>query len=111
MTEKPNLFSDIYRDLKAIGSAHLVPFIVNGKESKTDIKDEDGNVIYTALSAPEQQTIFESRLLPGRFNFTVATYSQFNSPETKPLKPAFLQRHCGRQHHDTGRGAQLLRLV
>lgn len=90
VTEKPNLFSDIYRDLKAIGSAHLVPFIVNGKESKTDIKDEEGNVIYTALSAPELQTIFESRLLPGRFNFTVATYSQFNSPETKPLKPAFL---------------------
>ncbi|MBS1629530.1 MAG: strawberry notch family protein [Bacteroidetes bacterium] len=91
VTEKPNLFSDIYRDLKAIGSADLVPFIVNGKESKTDIKDEDGNIIYSALTAPEQQTIFESRLLPGRFNFSVATYSQFNSPETKPLKPAFLQ--------------------
>lgn len=91
LTEKPNLFSDIYRDLKAIGSADLVPFIINGKESKTDIKDEDGNIIYTALTPPEQQTIFESRLLPGRFHFTVGTYSQFNSPETKPVKPAFLQ--------------------
>ncbi|MBS1616227.1 MAG: strawberry notch family protein [Bacteroidetes bacterium] len=91
LTEKPNLFSDIYRDLKAIGSSDLVPFIINGKESKTDIKDEEGAVIYSALTAPEQQTIFESRLLPGRFNFTVATYSQFNSPETKPLKPSFLE--------------------
>ncbi|MEO6830895.1 MAG: strawberry notch C-terminal domain-containing protein, partial [Chitinophagaceae bacterium] len=91
LTEKPNLFSDIYRDLKAIGSADLVPFIINGKESKTDIKDEDGNIIYSALTTPEQQTIFESRLLPGRFNFTVGTYSQFNSPETKPTKPSFLQ--------------------
>lgn len=91
LTEKPNLFSDIYRDLKAIGSSDLVPFIINGKESKTDIKDEEGNIIYSALTAPEQQTIFESRLLPGRFHFTVATYSQFNSPETKPVKPAFLE--------------------
>lgn len=90
ITEKPNLFSDIYRDLKAIGSAGLVPFIVNSKESKTDIKDEDGVVIYTALTPPEQQAIFESLTLPARFDFTVATYSQFNSPLSKPVKPGFL---------------------
>lgn len=90
LTEKPNLFSDIYRDLKAIGSTDLVPFIVNGKESKTDIKDEDGNVIYCALTAAEQQTIFDSRALPETFHFTVATYSQFSSPESKPQKPLFL---------------------
>jgi len=50
LTEKANLFSDIYRDLSAIGSGHLKPFIVNSRESKTDIKDEDGEVIYQ--SAP-----------------------------------------------------------
>ncbi|RYZ30068.1 MAG: hypothetical protein EOO10_04190, partial [Chitinophagaceae bacterium] len=43
LTEKANLFSDIYRDLSAIGSAHFKPLIINSKESKTDIKDEDGN--------------------------------------------------------------------
>jgi predicted RNA methylase len=90
LTEKANLFSDIYRDLSAIGSGHLKPFIVNGRESKTDIKDEDGNVIYQAPSYPEQQEIFTSRVVPSQYDFVVGTYSQFNSPEKKPEKPGFL---------------------
>ncbi|MCZ8354681.1 MAG: strawberry notch family protein [Cyclobacteriaceae bacterium] len=90
ITEKANLFSDIYRDLVAIGSAHLVPFIVNGRESKTDIKNEDGEIIYQALPAADQNRIFESKSIPKNFHFVVATYSQFNSPEKKPTKPIFL---------------------
>ncbi len=90
ITEKSNLFSDIYRDLSAIGSSHLVPFIVNGRESKTDIKDEDGNIIYQALPPTDQNRIFEGQRIPRNFHFVVATYSQFNSPEKKPTKPAFL---------------------
>jgi DNA modification methylase len=91
ITEKANLFSDIYRDLVAIGSAHLVPFIVNGRETKTDIKDEEGNIIYQALHASEQGKIFESQKIPAKFHFVVGTYSQFNSPERKPEKPNFLR--------------------
>jgi predicted RNA methylase len=90
LTEKANLFSDIYRDLSAIGSAHLKPFIVNNREPKTDIKDEDGNVIYTAPAPTEQQSIIENREVPAQYDFVVATYSQFNSPERKPQKPKFL---------------------
>lgn len=90
ITEKANLFSDIYRDLVAIGSEDLVPFIVNGRESKTDIKDEEGNVVHQALPASEQERIFTDQKVPRRYDFIVATYSQFNSPEKKPTKPAFL---------------------
>ncbi|QLH33460.1 MAG: strawberry notch family protein [Cyclobacteriaceae bacterium] len=90
ITEKANLFSDIYRDLVAIGSAHLVPFIVNSRESKTDIKNEDGEIVYQALPVADQSRIFESKRVPKNFHFTVATYSQFNSPDKKPTKPAFL---------------------
>lgn len=90
ITEKANLFSDIYRDLSAIGSAHLKPFIVNGREPKTDIKDEDGEVVYQALPAHQQQDIFITRKIPAEYDFVVATYSQFNSPEKKPEKPMFL---------------------
>jgi hypothetical protein len=90
LTEKANLFSDLYRDLHAIGSGHLKPFIVNARESKTDIKDEDGNVVYSALAPSEQQGIFQSGRLPANFDFVMATYSQFNSPEKKPEKPNFL---------------------
>jgi hypothetical protein len=90
LTEKSNLFSDIYRDLVAIGSGHLKPFIVNSRESKTDIKDEDGNVIYQAPAYPEQQEIITSRVVPSEYDFIAGTYSQFNSPEKKPEKPNFL---------------------
>lgn len=97
MTEKPNLFSDMYRDLAAIGSAELVPFIVNGKESKTNVKDEEGNIVYSAPEPGRQKTIFESKKLPAEFNYVMATYSQFNSPDKSPTKPAFLK--------EIGRGA------
>lgn len=90
ITEKANLFSDIYRDLVAIGSSNLVPFIVNGRESKTDIKDEDGEIVHQALPTNEQTRIFKDQKVPARFDFIVATYSQFNSPEKKPEKPLFL---------------------
>ncbi len=92
ITEKANLFSDIYRDLAAIGSAQLKPFIINGREPKTDIKDEDGNVIYQALAPSEQHIVFESNAIPANYDFVVGTYTQFNSPDKKPEKPNFLMQ-------------------
>jgi hypothetical protein len=89
ITEKPNLFSDIYRDLLAIGSGHLVPFIVNDKDSKTTVKDEQGNTLYEALPAHEQNRIFDDQHLPSAYDLILATYSQFAS--NKPTKKqAFL---------------------
>lgn len=90
LTEKANLFSDIHRDLTAIGSGMLVPFIVNGRESKTDVKDEDGEIVYQALPANEQERIMSQAKVPATFDYVVGTYSQFNSPEKKPTKPDFL---------------------
>jgi len=90
ITEKANLFSDIYRDLVAIGSGNLRPFIINGRESKTDIKDEDGTIVYQALGPSEQSSIFKTQRIPLGFDFAVATYSQFNSKEKKPEKPYYL---------------------
>ncbi len=90
LTEKANLFSDIYRDLIAIGSGHFRPFIVNGRESKTDIKDEDGEILFQALPPTEQNKIFKERKFPPQYDFVLSTYSQFNSPERKPEKPSFL---------------------
>lgn len=95
ITEKANLFSDLYRDLVAIGSSQLVPFIVNGKESKTDIKDEQGTVVYQALPPTEQSRVFQDKRVPKKFDFIIATYSQFNSPEKKPEKPSFLSALAG----------------
>jgi hypothetical protein len=91
ITEKPNLFSDIYRDLVAIGSERLVPFIVNGRESKTDIKDEEGKVVYQALHQEAQNSVFQELSLPSSFDFIVCTYSQLSGELKKPLKPNFLR--------------------
>ncbi|HMT73187.1 MAG TPA: strawberry notch C-terminal domain-containing protein, partial [Chitinophagaceae bacterium] len=74
-----------------IGSAHLKPLIINSREYKTDIKDEDGNVIYQAPPTTEQQSIISDRTIPAKYDFVLATYSQFNSPEKKPEKPNFLR--------------------
>jgi len=79
ITEKPNLFSDIYRDLVAIGSADLVPFIVNGREGKTQVKDEDGNVMYEAHEKSYQESCFADGYVPKECDYVMVTYSQFAS--------------------------------
>ncbi|MBN2729113.1 MAG: strawberry notch family protein [Bacteroidales bacterium] len=89
LSEKPNLFTDLYRDLSDIGSSALVPFIVNTKESKTNIKDKSGEIVYTAPEKPTQERIIKSREIPSSYNFVCATYSQFNQPK-KPAKQVFL---------------------
>jgi hypothetical protein len=89
ITEKPNLFSDLYRDLTAIGSAGLVPFIVNGREGKTQVKDEEGNAVYEPPEKQVQERIFASGKPPEGYDFVMATYSQFAS-ERPTVKQSFL---------------------
>ncbi|MFK5855763.1 MAG: strawberry notch family protein [Bacteroidota bacterium] len=91
LSEKPNLFSDMYRDLVDIGSEKLVPFIINGRESKTHVKNSEGEIVYEALPKSEQLPILESHKVPKEYDYFMATYSQFNSPKTKFIKPNFLQ--------------------
>lgn len=80
LTEKPNLFSDLYRDLAAIGAGHLRPFIVNGRSARSNIKDQMGKLIWQAPSRTEQSEVFDAGEIPARYQFIMATYSQFNSP-------------------------------
>ncbi|HAF27793.1 MAG TPA: hypothetical protein DCG75_01985 [Bacteroidales bacterium] len=94
LSEKPNLFTDLYRDLSDIGSSSLVPFIVNSKESKTNIMDKNGEVIYMAPEKPTQERIIKNQNVPGSYNFVCATYSQFNQPK-KPAKQQFLSAVSG----------------
>lgn len=85
LTEKVNLLSDLYRDLIAIGSGHLVPFIVNARDAKSNIKDPNGKIIYQAPSKGEQTEIFNSNDLEN-YDLVLATYSQFNSSGETPKK-------------------------
>jgi len=79
LTEKPNLFSDLYRDLLAIGSPHLRPLIVNSKEDISSVKDEDGKVVYTAPEPARQKAIIASQQVPSEYDYVMATYSQVNT--------------------------------
>jgi len=109
LTERVNLFSDIYRDLKAIESGHLHPFIVNSRDSlgKTNIKDENGKTIYKPPTKGVQQNILRSGELK-EYDIVLATYSQFNASE-KSLKQDFLKEVaknqiivCDESHNASG---------
>ena len=63
ITEKAQLFSDIYRDLRDIGSPDMVPYIFN-ESSEAKITDEEGNVIYRPLSKPKNADVLSSGMIP-----------------------------------------------
>lgn len=53
-TRKPDLFTDMYRDLKGIDFADINPFILN-TSSDARVKDKDGAVVFSPLSRQEQE--------------------------------------------------------
>lgn len=90
ITQKADLFSDIYRDLVDIGSGDLRPFIFNSataKDGKGIVVDANGNEIYKALSDEKTKLIcLQSNELPDGFDYVLATYSQFNSGDNVSRK-------------------------
>ncbi|WP_433991534.1 strawberry notch family protein [Kordia algicida OT-1] len=55
-TKSPNLFTDMYRDLKAINFENINPFIINNS-SDAQIKDAKGLVIFSPLGKVEQKAL------------------------------------------------------
>lgn len=80
LTEKANLFSDLYRDMVDIGSGHLKPFIVNNRADDSNIRDADNNVVYQSMQASQLKKTLTAKRVPADYNYIVATYSQFNTP-------------------------------
>ena len=76
ITQKADLFSDIYRDLVDIGSGDLVPFIFN---SDGAMVDSNGNTVHKPLSSKEMAKVFTTGKLPDEYDFAVLTYSQVNT--------------------------------
>ena len=76
ITQKADLFSDIYRDLVDVGSGDLVPFIFNSDGAMVDSK---GNTVHKPLSSAEMAKVFASGTLPDEYDFAVLTYSQVNT--------------------------------
>ena len=90
LTEKPNLFSDLYRDLIGIKYGDITPFIVNSKGEKFNgvahpsEVDYSGKakIIHKAPSATDkvQKDFIKRGNVPGDASLILATYSQFSSP-------------------------------
>lgn len=80
ITEKANLFSDIYRDLVDIEATEALgkPFLLNSGSSLIDLSSVNGEVIATALPDPELRKAIKSQKLPDGCRFLMCTYSQFN---------------------------------
>lgn len=101
ITEKDNLFTDIYRDIVDIGGIGALkrekkyygkPLILNGyvsggteidsegkkvkKSAKTSILDKDGNELIIAPEKEEINEIMKSGVLPKEYDFIMLTYSQ-----------------------------------
>lgn len=79
ITQKADLFSDIYRDLVDVGSGELRPFIFN---SDGAMVDNNGVVVHKPLSAKTQAQVFAGNELPEGYDFAVLTYSQVNTGDS-----------------------------
>lgn len=80
ITEKVNLFSDLYRDMVDILSGHYKPFIVNSKSKNSDMRNAQDQVIYSSISSSAQSKVFKRGKVPKEFDYIVSTYSQFTTP-------------------------------
>ena len=86
MTQKSNLFNDIYRDLKDIGSENLKPFIFNGDKDAKIVEiyedkngDEKQKTIYKNASDDEINEALKSGKIPDDCDFVLCTYSQIST--------------------------------
>lgn len=75
LTEKPNLFSDFYRDLSHVGArGDIVPLIVN---LDTPIKDTERGTVLVRPSRPaDLRRAVAADALPAGANLVLVTYSQ-----------------------------------
>lgn len=85
MTEKANLFSDFWRDIRDIGSDKLFgrPVMLNDGAKIVDTASPDGAVLVPAWKKTELDRIMRAGELPTGSNMLMATYSQFNRSGTR----------------------------
>lgn len=137
VTEKPDLFSDMYADLADIGTKDLVPFIVNSDAGAniTDKNSEEKTILVKHPGKAEADNLYksESDELPEikkdkknkgkRYDFVMMTYSQAQSSRTAAAqrKLDWIKRYakdaiviCDESHNasgDSARGAYFRDIV
>ncbi len=91
LTLKPELFTDIFRDLKDIDSDHLFtqPFIFNEAVSVMQFGSAS-DVLHPATSSSARKAALDSGVLPEGTDLVLATYSQFQRRPEINRKAGFL---------------------
>jgi len=79
VTEKANLFKDIYRDLSDIGVTDPNLFLLN---RDTKIQDDEGKTLYSS-NVQAIRKFEDSQVLPDNAEIVLMTYSQANLDPTK----------------------------
>jgi hypothetical protein len=78
-TKTPELLSDVYRDLKDVGSLDLRPFIL-GDKTRANVTDSEGNIVYKVPSDKERDLVLDyiekNGKLPDGYDYILTTYSQ-----------------------------------
>ena len=64
-------------DQDIIGKTRAVPFIINGRTSRSTIKDEHGHILYKGLPKSQNDSVIKAGIVPQEYNFAMGTYSQF----------------------------------
>ena len=95
VTESPDLFADMYKDLTDIGNTDHIPFVINNEE----IKDKDteevflkapGKSVANALFRSEGETLpvvkWKGKDKGKQYNFVMMTYSQAQGARTANAK-------------------------
>ena len=86
ITKKPDLFTDMLRDLKGIGYSNISPFILN-TDSNAKIKDEEGQVVFTPMSNKEQYDFLANeRTLPIESPESIEWHKRIGKPLPKDLE-------------------------
>ena len=80
ITEKENLFSDFWRDVRDIDSADVFgrPFMLNDGARIVDTSSPDGLVIHEAWKKKDVSEYVRRKRVPDGCRIVMASYSQFN---------------------------------
>jgi P-loop containing NTP hydrolase pore-1 len=91
LTEKANLFTDFWRDVRDTGSEEVLgaPFLLNGEATIVDQASPDGDLLFSSMKKPDLAKVIKQAKLPRGTRLMMATYSQFNrknSPKIELLR-------------------------
>lgn len=86
LTEKAELFTDIWRDIEDTNSEGFFPRIMILNDGESIVSTKTGQVIAESAPRAEVETVMRSMAYPENVDIVFGTYSQFNRDPIKAIK-------------------------